>query len=253
MKFGADRYSFKAEDYSKYRPDFPSQVIDFLYSQSDINSSLIVADIGSGTGRFTKLLLEKGNKVYAVENNYEMRKKAEDILVSYTNFESVSGSAEITNLPDKSIDLITVAQAFHWFDRDKCHTEFKRVLKDEGKLFIVWDDFIGDYNDFSKETMNIYEKFIIVVPENNQKRYSKNDMLKDFCKDNKYETSTFIHEIHENLEQTIGGALSASCLPKPGEKGFDEFIAELERVFTKYQKDGKVCVAFCSTCYIGQL
>lgn len=89
MKLGADRYSSKIEDYAKYRPDFPSEIIDFLYANGDISNSSVIADIGSGTGRFTRLLLEKGNLVYGVERNNEMRAKAEELLSKFTKFISI--------------------------------------------------------------------------------------------------------------------------------------------------------------------
>jgi len=135
LKQGAERYSYKTEDYAKYRPNFPAEIVEFLYSNGTITDTSIIADIGSGTGRFTRLLLEKGNLVYGVEQNNEMRLKAEELLSQFSNFISIAGSAEKTILDDKSLDLITVAQAFHWFNKGKCLSEFKRIIRDNGKVF----------------------------------------------------------------------------------------------------------------------
>ena len=125
------------------------------------------------------------------------------------------------------------------------------ISAEDGNLFLLWDDFIGDYNDFTKALNEVSNRYSVVIKEN--KRPSRDNLLQDLFKNNNYISSIFIHEIEENLEQIIGGALSASFSPKPGENGFDEFIEELKKVFNKYQKDGKVVVAFCSKCFLGKL
>lgn len=253
MKHGAERYSSKTEEYAKYRPNFPAEIIEFLYSNRIIDNTSIIADIGSGTGRFTRLLLEKGNVVYGVEQNNEMRYKAEELLTQYSKFISIAGSAEKTSLNDKSLDFITVAQAFHWFDKEQCLSEFKRIIKEDGKVFILWDDFVGDYNDFSLEYKNVLSMFKNVEPENKGKRLSRTEMINDFFKDNRYETMSFTHELYQNFESIKGGALSASFTPKPEEKNYKPFIDELQKVFDKYQRNGKVCTAFRSACYLGEV
>lgn len=253
MKLGADRYSCKIEDYAKYRPDFPSEIIDFLYASGDISNSSVIADIGSGTGRFTRLLLEKGNLVYGVERNNEMRAKAEELLSKYTKFISISGSAEETSLNSKSVDLITVAQAFHWFDKEKCLLEFKRIIKNNGKVFIVWDDFVGDYNDFSIEQGKVISQFRVVESENKGRKLTRAEMINKFFKNNKFRTMAFTHELYEGFDEFKGGILSASFTPKPGEENYEPFINKLQEVFDKYQQNGKVCTAFSSECYFGEL
>lgn len=156
-------------------------------------------------------MLDKGNTVYGVEQNDEMRAKAEELLSQFGNFISISGSAEKTGLDDKFFDLITVAQAFHWFNKEKCLSEFKRVIKENGKVFIVWDDFVGDYNDFSMEYRNLLSKYRNVEPENMGKRLSRAEMVYDFFRDNKYESLSFTHELYQNFDGIKGGALSFNC------------------------------------------
>lgn len=253
MKQGAERFSFKTEDYAKYRPEFPMKIIDFLYDNNAINNTSVAADVGSGTGRFTRLLLKKSHLVYGVEQNNEMRTKAEELLSQFSKFISIAGSAENTGLPYKSLDLITVAQAFHWFHKEKCLMEFKRILKDKGKVFIVWDDFINDYNEFSKEYGNLLNEFRIVEKENKEKKITRTERIEGFFKDNNYISTSFTHEVYQGLDGVRGGALSASFTPKPGEKNYEDFIVELQKVFDKYQEDGKVCTAFKSACYLGEI
>lgn len=253
MKQGAERFSSKTEDYAKGRPDFPKEIIDFLYENKVIDKESKIADIGSGTGRFTKLLLERGHHVYGVEPNDEMRNKAEDLLSDFNNFTSISGNAENTTLPNNSLDLITVAQAFHWFDKEKCLVEFKRILKDNGKVFIVWDDLINDYNDFSKEFRNLSNRFRKVDSGNNGKRVSREETIAELFKDNEHISTSFDHELYQGFERVKAGALSASFAPKPDEDNYEEFITELEKVFNKYSENGEVCTAFRSICCLGKI
>ena len=227
MKQGAERYSAKTEDYARYRPDFPAEITQFLHASGVIDYHSVIADIGSGTGRFTRLLLEKGNTVYGVEQNDAMRKKAEELLVPFSRFVSVAGRAEKTGLNAQSIDLITVAQAFHWFDKDKSLIEFKRIIKENGKVFIVWDDFAGDYNDFSVEYNQVLSTYRVLKPEDKGRKPSRTEMISDFFRDNQYVAKTFTHELYQGFNGIKGGALSASFTPNPDEDNYEPFIRDL--------------------------
>jgi ubiquinone/menaquinone biosynthesis C-methylase UbiE len=124
------RFSNRVEQYARYRPSYPESLIDFLIEKCALGSDAEIADIGSGTGLFSQLLLDRGLKVHAIEPNNEMREEAEKTLASFSEFQSGNGTAEQTGLANKSIDLITSAQALHWFDRKKARQEFERLLKD---------------------------------------------------------------------------------------------------------------------------
>ena len=125
--------------YSQFRPTYPQAFIDYLCEKAGISNKSIIADIGSGTGILTRQLLDVGAKVFAVEPNSDMSGIAEADLSGFTNFKSIRGSAENTTLPDSSLDFVTVAQAFHWFDRKRFKDECKRILKGSGKVVLVWN------------------------------------------------------------------------------------------------------------------
>jgi len=108
-----ERFTGKADIYKKYRPSYPKELFDYLYSQVGFGKDSVIADIGSGTGIFSRLLLERGSKVCCVEPNGDMRQTAEKDLSQFENFVSVSGNDKNTGLQDKSVDFITAAQAFH--------------------------------------------------------------------------------------------------------------------------------------------
>ena len=113
------RFSSRVDNYVRYRPGYPSAVIDLLRKECGLTPNSVIADVASGTGIFTRMLLENGNRVFGVEPNLEMRKAGEEYLAAYPNFTSVAGTAEATTLADHSVDFVTAAQAAHWFDRPR--------------------------------------------------------------------------------------------------------------------------------------
>src|SRR5260370_16718477 len=142
------RFSDRVENYVGYRPGYPSQVIDTLKAECGLKPEHVVADIASGTGIWTRVLLENGNQVFAVEPNRDMRLAGERLLADFSTFRSVAGSAEATTLPDRSVDLVTAAQAGHWFDRRRARREFVRILKPVGWLVLLWNERRTDSTPF---------------------------------------------------------------------------------------------------------
>ena len=114
------RFDGKGEIYAKARPKYAAGLFEYLKNTLNIGAGSVFADVGSGTGRFAEQLLECGYKVFAVEPNGDMRRQAEEKLSRNESFVSVSGSDRNMNLPDKSVDIVCAAQAFHWFDGEAC-------------------------------------------------------------------------------------------------------------------------------------
>ncbi|MBQ9031061.1 MAG: methyltransferase domain-containing protein [Parasporobacterium sp.] len=90
------KFDGRAEDYTVGRPGCAQELVDYLYNRFEISDESVIADIGSGTGKFAKYLLDRGSEVYCVEPNPDMRHMAERELNGYTNFHSVIGTAENT-------------------------------------------------------------------------------------------------------------------------------------------------------------
>ena len=132
VKDATQRFSSRVDNYVRYRPAYPNEVVDLLKKECGLTSNSVVADIAFGTGIFTRMLLENGNRVFGVEPNEEMRRAGERFLEGFPGFTSVAGTAEATTLPDHRVDIITAAQAAHWFDREKARREFIRILKPGG-------------------------------------------------------------------------------------------------------------------------
>ena len=113
-----ERFNNRSENYVKYRPPYPPVLYTFFEAELSLTKEGTIADIGSGTGLFSLPLLKQGYRIICVEPNQEMRTTAEQQLSQYPGFTSCAGSAEATGLPPKSIDLLVVAQAFHWMDAE---------------------------------------------------------------------------------------------------------------------------------------
>src|SRR6185369_15504543 len=127
-----ERFSNRVENYIKYRPTYPPEILELFKDKMGLTKKSAVADIGSGPGILTRLFLENGNLTLGVEPNEGMRAAAERLLKRFHNFRSVNGTAEATGLPGASVDVVTVGQAFHGFNAEAARAEFKRILKPGG-------------------------------------------------------------------------------------------------------------------------
>ena len=146
-----ERFSSRVADYVRYRPGYPSALLELLRTECGLRPGHVIADIGSGTGFLSELFLKNGNRVYGVEPNKDMRQAGEEYLASYDGFSSIEGSAEATTLDDASVDFITAGQSFHWFAPDAARREFVRILKPGGWMVIAWNDRRMDEAPFTRE------------------------------------------------------------------------------------------------------
>jgi ubiquinone/menaquinone biosynthesis C-methylase UbiE len=244
------KFSNRVENYIKFRPSYPSELINFLYTTIGIRSHSVVADIGSGTGIFTKLILEKNNKVFAVEPNKEMREAAEGLLSKYDKLVSVKGTAENTTLPASSIDFIVSAQAFHWFDKAQAQKEFSRILRPNGQIILVWNKRIKDRIPFLID----YEGLVLKYAEGYQNESGdvESNELAVFFKGS-YNTRVFSYKQNFNFEQLTGRLLSSSYAPLTDDESYKPMIEELRSIFDKYNENGVVSFEYETVLYWGNV
>lgn len=246
------RFSSRVADYVKYRPSYPSQVVELCRDEMGMTPASIVADIGSGTGISTELFLKNGNPAYGIEPNPDMRAAAERLLAPrYGNFHSVNGTAEATTLPDESIDIVIAAQAFHWFDKSAAAGEFRRVLRAGGYVAIVWNDrktegspllagydqllrTLGtDYKQVSKTTTSVADlQNLFGVP---------------------FRRVAFPNEQRFDFEGFRGRAMSASYSPLPGHPSHAPFVAGLRELFDTHQREGHVGFEYETEVFFGRV
>lgn len=133
-------FGSKVADYAASRPDYPAQLFETLASTCGLRRESLIADVGAGTGLLTRGFLSRGYRVVAVEPNAQMRRACDDLLGSMAGYRSAEGRAERIRLESGSVDLVTAAQAFHWFDIERAREEFLRVLRADGQVALIWND-----------------------------------------------------------------------------------------------------------------
>jgi SAM-dependent methyltransferase len=236
MKDSTKRFSDRVDDYIKYRPSYPQQLIKLLSHKMDLNSSSVIADIGSGTGILSQLFIDNGNRVYAVEPNNEMRKAAELFFSNHPKFISINGTAENTNLGSDGIDFIFAGQAFHWFDKRLAKIEFERILKKEGHIVLVWN-VRDDTDDFQKE----YEAILKQLPEFNDSSHKNisDEDIRDFFSPKEMHKERAENFQTFNLEGLKGRLKSSSYVPKSGTV-FEKLMLQAESLFHKFEKKGAI-------------
>ena len=246
------RFSTKVADYIRYRPSYPAAVIDLLRTESGLRPEHVVADVGSGTGVLSKLFLENGNPVLGVEPNDEMRHAGEELLSSFKSFSSMSGSAEATTLPDASVDFVTVAQAFHWFEPIATRREFLRILRPGGFVVIVWNDRQLDTTPFLRDYESMLHRFGTDYAKVNES-YPRRSQIQEFFAPNPFAHSTFPNFQKFDLDGVRGRLRSSSYVPGPEHPAFAPMIAELERIFGAHEQNGEVSMDYTTHVYFGRL
>lgn len=238
MKNSVERFSNRVENYVKYRPSYPIEVLGFFRDEMNLTENSIIADIGSGTGISAKIFLENGNLVFGVEPNKAMREAAEEFLRDFPHFRSVNGTAENTNLPEKSVDFIIAAQAFHWFEPEKTRLEFKRILRPQGFVALIWNERQLDTNKFLINYENLLKKF------GNDYEKVRHDKIDEKTLGNFFQTK-FCRQTFPNV-QTLdfqglkGRMLSSSYMPSETDLRFEPMIDELKTLFDNFAEKGKI-------------
>jgi SAM-dependent methyltransferase len=246
-----NRFSNRVDNYIKFRPDYPSEILAFLKQKGFLKSDSLIADIGSGTGISAELFLKQGYNVIGVEPNKEMREAGERLLSGYTNFKSVDAMAESTGLENESVDLIIAGQAFHWFDKEKSKVEFKRILKPGGVVVLMWNDRRTDTTQF----LQAYEDFIKMFATDYLQVNHKNIDEKIFNSffEGDYQMESFLNYQYFDLDGLKGRILSSSYMPAEGHKDFDFMMSVLKKIFTRFQDEGKVTIEYDTKLYYGEL
>ncbi|HVW68469.1 MAG TPA: class I SAM-dependent methyltransferase [Steroidobacteraceae bacterium] len=251
MLSSTERFSTRVENYIRYRPGYPAAVLDLLRVRCGLTAAATVADVGSGTGILTELLLETGAAVYAVEPNREMRAAAERLLSDYGRFRSVNGTAEATTLPDACVDLITASQAFHWFDVPPTRREFRRILRPGGWVVLIWNErpleaspFLDDYESLLRRHAAEYDQVT--------SRRADEAKIREFF-GRAPETALFANRQTFDFAGLEGRLMSSSYAPEPGHPEHAPMIAGLRDLFERHNRAGKVNFPYRTLVYFGQL
>jgi SAM-dependent methyltransferase len=232
------RFSNRVENYVKYRPHYPKDIIAYLKPEINFDETFIVADIGSGTGILTEIFLQNKNKTIGVEPNAAMRLKAEEFLNKYANFTSIDATAESTTLENESVDLIVAGQAFHWFDGVKTKAEFQRIAKQNAYCVLIWNERLTA-SSFEKE----YDSFLLKYATDYTSIDHRNitpEKIDKFFFPQPVKTAMFANKQVFDFDGLKGRLLSSSYIPNEENEKYFLMLKELNELFEKYQRNDTV-------------
>lgn len=245
------RFSSRVQNYIRYRPDYPPAVIEALQAHCGLRPQHVVADVGSGTGKLAELFLQAGNRVVGIEPNRVMREAGERLLADYPRFVSLDGTAEAIPLADDAADFITAGQAYHWFDPPCARPEFRRVLRPDGWVALVWNERLSEGTEFLEDYERLMRIYAIDYENVGHKRIGAEAIRADLG----FESMTaavFPNEQSFDLPGLTGRLLSSSYAPEPGHPAHSPMLAELGRLFERHQRGGRVAFLYETKVYIGR-
>jgi SAM-dependent methyltransferase len=246
------RFTNRVRDYVRFRPGYPTGVVELLRERCGLGTGSTVADIGAGTGIFTRLLLETGARVHAVEPNNAMQDALTSGSPSNERLSVARGTADATGCANGTLDIITAAQAFHWFDPTTTRTEFLRILKPGGWVALIWNSRLTDRSPF----LEAYERLLVEKAVDYSKvthRHVDRARVESFFKPAGIELHTFPNHQHFDFEGLRGRVLSSSYAPAVGQPGHESMMEELQELFGHHNDNGLVRFEYETEVYLGRL
>lgn len=243
-----ERFTGRVESYRRYRPGYPAEAVEWLRGECGLSGGARVADVAAGTGLLTEKLLAAGFAVTAVEPNAEMRAACATLQHEYPQLRIVEGSAEATGLADASVELITVAQAMHWFDLERTKREFARVLRPGGGCAVFYNDRKLGGDAFHDGYERLLRRFGADYEAVKQQHVGRK-RLAEFFAPAEMKTAEFPNAQRLTLEGLEGRVFSSSYMPKAGQARYDEVRAAVARLFAETQRGGAVTMEYA--CVVG--
>lgn len=252
-KQSTERFTDRVENYVRYRPDYPEALIPLLQRETGLTADWTIADVGSGPGNLTRQLLAFGATVFAVEPNQAMREAGEALMANFSNFTSVTGTAEATTLPDTSIDLVTAGQAFHWFEPAATRIEFQRILRAPGWVALIWNrrmegsaQVLDEHDEMLRRYSRDYDRVRVQDSESQEGM----GILFGECG---YRTFTLANEQQLDSEAYWGRLLSSSYTPLPGQSGHEEIRRRSLEIFEDHAENGILRFPYETQIFLGKV
>ncbi len=246
------RFTRRVDVYRRYRSRYPREVLGLLRAHCGLTPTSVIADIGSGTGMLAEVFLENGNKVFAIEPNSEMRSACKELEASYSGLCCVDGTAEVTTLPERSVNILTAGRAFHWFNHDQCRSEFIRILRPDGWVMFAdlgrqkgTEPLLQDFEDLLMRYGSDYAA--------TRAKFDMEEACRKFFLNCEMHHAEFLGIQELNYDELEGQTLSFSVIPLPGDPGYPAMRRALQAYFARYQSEGRVPVPTDCTIYFGRL
>lgn len=247
------RFTDRVENYRKARPGYPNTIVDLLHENCGLTQQSILVDVGCGTGLLAQLFCGFGCKVVGVEPNQAMREAGQELLARYPNFQMMEGSAETIPLSGTSVDFITAAQAYHWFDQKEARHEFMRILKPNGWAVLIWNDREFQGSPFADAYESLVQRFGIDYGDVHQRGKATAASFEQFFGNSAFAKATFPNDQRLDHDRFVARVLSASYMPAAGHRQHEPMMEELQRIFRENAKDGFVEMKYTTSVIYGQM
>lgn len=240
-------YSSKAEKYGRYRWSYAPEAIQTILDRTGITTDSVVADIGAGTGILTREFIGKVKCIFAIEPNPEMRAISAKEFAQYPSCKIIDGQAEATTLANQSIDLITAAQAIHWFEPQKAKQEFERILKPGSWLAICCN--YGTDHKLGTALQDVYPS------ENTREtiRARRNQPISYYFNDGEFLKQEYPFKLQATWKEFFGGLSTASFAPDDDSPLYAEFEQAAKYVFKRFSTDGLIAQHGVTELYLGKI
>jgi SAM-dependent methyltransferase len=237
------------ERYERGRPGYPEDAVDHLVRELGLRPGRVVLELGAGTGKFTTLLLDAGAAVVAVEPVAAMRAA---LAANCPTATALDGTAEAVPLPDASADAVVAAQAFHWFDGDRALPEVHRVLREGGRLGLIWNA-RDEASDWSERLTAIFDRLSGDAPRYRDMRWREPFERTDQFGPLHHQVAYHVHELTRAafLDRVLSVSYVASASDAERARVIDEVgeildtdpeLAGRDSVLMPYRTDVYWCV-----------
>lgn len=239
-------FADKQQIYDDCRPGYPDEAVRFIHEMA--GEGCVIADLGSGTGKLAILCAPWASRVYAVEPSIHMRRILRTRTEAFPQIQVITANAECTTLPDHSVDAITIAEAYHWFDNEETRAELRRILKPGGHVFLLWNHIRGNSYD---EEMAAIEQTYRTYPRRPQRTGAES--ADDLYGAGQWKRIMFDNTIRQPFHRFLGGMCSASYALDAETVSGEAFRRAIRELFGKHADGNLIVTRITTVCYAGTI
>jgi len=247
-----EQFTGLADTYARHRPAYSGEALLWLLAEAGAGAGSHAVDAGAGTGLFSRLLAGRGLRVTAVEPNADMRARLEAAFAGHSDVAVRAGTAEDTGLRDGCADLVTAAQAFHWFDKPGFRRECARILRPDRCVAVVWNRRLPDDPVFM-ELCELYRRHCPGFEAPDRGVNGSEAWYPRFFREGRYARGAFPNDLYQDEDGFVGRALSSSFSLRPGDAGFEAYVADLRSLHDKFRQGSRIRIANETLCLVGKV